>query len=155
MINPPVVTPVEDGKCTLIAGERRLKAMKILGYSQVEVRVMSVKDAEHKFDLEVSENSARKGWSMTEILAIGRQKERFSQIRARENMVAGTALDLNKSKVDSSKEAAEVIDVSKDTYRKMKTIEDNKHLISTEDFAEWDEGRLSTNKVFQKVKAKL
>jgi hypothetical protein len=35
------------------------------------------------------------------------------------------------------------------------SIVDNKDLLTPEDFADWDEGKLSTNKAFQKVKAEL
>ena len=44
LINPPVVTLEFE----LIAGERRYRAMKSLGWQQIEVRVMSVQDALHK-----------------------------------------------------------------------------------------------------------
>lgn len=37
-------------------------------------------------------------------------------------------------------------------YEKEKYIVDNKDLLSIEDFAEWDEGKLSTNKAYQKIK---
>lgn len=41
----------------------------------------------------------------------------------------------------------------KDTYRKEKYIVDNQESLSPEDFADWDEGRLSPNKAFKKIKA--
>ena len=37
---------------------------------------------------------------------------------------------------------------SSNTYRKEKFIVDNKSSLSIEDFAEWDEGKLSTNKAY-------
>lgn len=37
-------------------------------------------------------------------------------------------------------------------YEKEKVIVDNKDSLTPEDFAEWDEGKLSTNKAFQKIK---
>lgn len=37
-------------------------------------------------------------------------------------------------------------------YEKEKVIVDNKDSLTPEDFAEWDEGNLSTNKAFQKIK---
>lgn len=40
----------------------------------------------------------------------------------------------------------------KDTYRKEKYIVDNRNSLTPEDFAEWDEGKLFTNKAFQKIK---
>ena len=39
----------------------------------------------------------------------------------------------------------------KDTYRKEKYIMDNKDSLSLEDFANWDEGKLSTNRVLIKL----
>lgn len=40
----------------------------------------------------------------------------------------------------------------KDTYRKEKFIVDNKDSLTPEDFSDWDEGKLSTNKAFKKIK---
>lgn len=40
---------------------------------------------------------------------------------------------------------------SRDTYRKEKYITDNRDSLNPEDFAEWDEGKLSTNKAFNKI----
>lgn len=63
LINPPVITP---GTYELITGERRIRAMKLLGYKQIEVRPMTVKDAEHQLNLEISENETRKDFSKAE-----------------------------------------------------------------------------------------
>ena len=41
---------------------------------------------------------------------------------------------------------------SRDTYRKEKFIVDNQASLSPEEFADWDEGKLSTNKAFMKIK---
>jgi ParB family chromosome partitioning protein len=62
LINPPAVTPDLE----LIAGERRLRAIKHLGWPQVEVNVMTVRDALHQFELEVSENENRKDFTFSE-----------------------------------------------------------------------------------------
>ena len=58
LINPILVTPNYE----LIAGERRYRAIKSLGWKTIEVRVMSVRDALHKLKLEISENEYRKDW---------------------------------------------------------------------------------------------
>ena len=71
LINPPVITP---DTYELITGERRIRAMKLLGYEQIEVRPMAVKDAEHQLNLEISENEARKDFSKAE--RIDRSEER-------------------------------------------------------------------------------
>lgn len=58
-------------KYELIAGERRLKAMKLLGYKQVDVRFMEVQDAEHALNIEISENETRKDFSKAERIDYG------------------------------------------------------------------------------------
>ena len=40
-------------------------------------------------------------------------------------------------------------------YEKEKFITDNKNTLSPTDFSEWDEGKLSTNKAFMKIKNQL
>ena len=62
LIQPPLVTP----ELLLIAGERRLRACKSLGWKQLEVRVMPVRDAVHLLRLEVSENENRKDFTFSE-----------------------------------------------------------------------------------------
>ena len=44
---------------------------------------------------------------------------------------------------------------SSDTYRKEKYIVDNADTLTPEDFADWDEGKLSTNKAYLKIKEQL
>lgn len=39
---------------------------------------------------------------------------------------------------------------SRDTYRKEKYIVENQESLTPEDFADWDEGKLSTNKALKK-----
>ena len=51
--------------------------------------------------------------------------------------------------------AAKAVDLNRETYRQGKVILDNQNLLSVEDFANWDEGKLSTNKAYQLVKARL
>ena len=40
-------------------------------------------------------------------------------------------------------------------YQKEKYISDNREILTQEDFADWDEGKLSTNKAYLKIKAQL
>lgn len=57
----------------LIAGERRLQAMKKLGYKQVKVKFMKVEDAEHKLNLEINENENLKDFNRSERIKYARQ----------------------------------------------------------------------------------
>lgn len=153
LINPPVITP---DTYELITGERRLRAMKLLGYKQVEVRPMAVKDAEHQLNLEISENEARKDFSKAERIDYARRLERIESLKAKERQVAtqfggngnisttiGSTRDIVATKLGIS---------SGKQYEKEKYIVENQDSLSPEDFANWDEGKLSTNKAFRKIK---
>lgn len=153
LINPPVVTP---DNYELIAGERRLRAMKLLGYNQIEVRPMAVKDAEHQLNLEISENETRKDFSKAERIDYARRLERVESLKARDRMSLGGQGVQNFGQVKTEDVVSEKLGIgSGEQYRKEKFIVDNKSSLSTENFAEWDEGKLSTNKVFLKIKEQL
>lgn len=154
LINPPVVTP---DTYELIAGERRLRAMKLLGYKQIEVRPMAVKDAEHQLNLEISENESRKEFTKSERIDYARQLERIESAKAKQRQGTRTDIcpNLDKSEnIRTDEIVAKQLGIGgKDTYRKEKFIVDNKSSLTPQDFADWDEGKLSTNKAFKKIKA--
>ena len=85
LINPPVVSP----DFVLIAGERRLRACKHLGWQQIEVRIISVKDYEHQLKLEISENQKRKNFTFSEGLEWARRLEQVEKMKARERQACG------------------------------------------------------------------
>lgn len=149
LINPPVVNKNYE----LLAGERRLRACKILGWPQIEVRMMDTRDAEHELNIEISENDVRKGFTKSERVDYIRRLLRIEQAKAKERQVAGTSA-ANATKVGRSDElTAQQFDMSAKTMRRELFIADNKDLLDPADFAEWDEGKLSTNKAFQRIKA--
>lgn len=82
LINPPTVTP----DLVLIAGERRLAACKLLGWQQIEVKVMEVRDYEHQLRLEISENENRKDFTLAERLDWARRLEQVERLKAEERM---------------------------------------------------------------------
>ncbi len=124
--------------------------MKLLGYQQIEVRPMAVKDAEHQLNLEISENETRKDFSKAERIDYARRLERVESLKARERMLNPTK---NSSEGETNQIVAEKLGIgSKDTYRKEKFIVENQSSLTPEEFAEWDEGKLSTNKAFLKIK---
>lgn len=151
LINPPVVT---CDTYELIAGERRLRAMKLLGYKQIEVRPMPVKNAEHQLNLEISENEARKEFTKSERINYARQLERIERVKAEKRMKAGVKNPANNSSKGSTRDiVAAKLDIgSGRQYEKEKYIAENKNFLTSEDFADWDEGRISTNKAFNKIK---
>lgn len=160
LIEPIVVTT--DRPPVLIAGERRLRAVKSLGWDKVEIRTIEVEDAEHALMMEISENEARKEFTMTEKLDWARRLERIIAEKAKARQLSGlnnvgNVVTNNYSERGETAEivAKEVGFGSKATYNRAKYIADHKADIDPEDFANWDEGRLSTNKVYTQLKQKL
>lgn len=148
LINPPVVNKEYE----LLAGERRLRACKALGWNQIEVRMMDTRDAEHELNVEISENDVRKGFTKSERVDYMKRLLRIEQAKANERQNLGLKSDEGSRADDST---AKQFGVGRDTMRKEMSIVDNKDLLSPEDFADWDEGKLSTNKAYQKIKAEL
>lgn len=63
MMNPIIVTP----KLDLIAGHRRLEAARRLGWSTVTCSVSEPEDAIASLEMEIEENTQRKGFSSDEM----------------------------------------------------------------------------------------
>lgn len=157
LINPPVVMQESDNTYTLLAGERRIRALKLLGYKQVEVRTWKSLNDEEKLNIEISENEARKDFSKSERMEYALRLAKIEGLKAEERMKSGKADPcLNSDKGRTDEIIAHKLGIGgKDTYRKEKYIYENQSSLPSEDFADWDEGRLSTNKAYQQVKAKL
>lgn len=131
LINPPVVSP----EMQLLAGERRLRACKQLGWKQIEVRVMTVRDAEHQLNIEINENENRKDFTFSEKLEWARRLERIERVKAEERKKA--TLKQNASSVSQNSDYREIKgranDIvaqksgfgSRDTYGKAKFIAEN------------------------------
>ena len=160
LINLPVITP----KYQLIAGERRIQAMKFLGYTEVEVKFMDIRDEEHRLDLEIAENVMRKDFSKIERLEFAERLERIESIKAKERQAINGSNNLglnvqNFAPLDETSKGttrdlvAEKIGIgSGETYRKEKFIAEN---AEPELLAQWDEGDISTNKAYLKIKEEL
>ncbi len=157
LINPPVVLPAdEDGIYTLLAGERRLRALESLGKTDTEVRVMSVRDGYQAFKIEISENEMRKDFNMRERIEWARKIEEQEAVEAEKRMKAGVvnpSQNIVKGRSDES--AAKAVDLNRETYRQGKAIVDHEDLFTEEEFRDWDEGKLSTNKAYRMVKERL
>lgn len=138
----------------LLAGERRLRACMYLGWDKVEVKMMDTRDAEHELNVEISENESRKEFSKAERVDYMRRLLRIEQAKASERMKAGGQNPVKNSAQGKTRDiVSNQFGVSHDTMKKEFSIVDNKDLLTPEDFADWDEGRLSTNKAFLKMKA--
>jgi ParB family transcriptional regulator, chromosome partitioning protein len=80
--HPIVVRP--DGM--LIAGERRLQAVQLLGKTEIPVTVIDLDDIVRG---EFAENTYRKDFTLSEAVAIKRALEPIERARAKERMLAG------------------------------------------------------------------
>lgn len=148
LINPPVV----NKEYVLLAGERRLRACKSLGWPQIEVRMMDTRDAEHELNIEISENDVRKGFTKSERVDYIKRLLRIEQAKAAERQKAGTSASNNAEVGRSDDATAKQFDMSATTMRRELFIADNADMLDPSDFADWDEGKLSTNKAYQRIK---
>ena len=141
LINPPVI----NKEYVLLAGERRVRACKSLGWKQIEVRMMDTRDSNHDFDVEVSENENRKDFTRTE-------RETIYTKRV-ERKMKSSPIGLNSNQAE--KEVAKELGTSRTNMQREQEVIKNRDLFSLEEFADWDEGKLSTNKAFQMLKLRL
>lgn len=152
IINPPVI----NKDYVLIAGERRLKALRLLGNETVEVRMMDTRDDEHELKVEVSENEIRKDFSMAERMDFAKRLMEVEAKKAKERQEAtqfGSTVSLKSDTPGRADElVASQLGMRRDTLRKALTVADNASLLTPSDFADWDEGRLSTNKAYNKIR---
>ena len=148
LITPPTVNKNYE----LLAGERRLRACKLLGWPQIEVRMMDTRDAEHELNIEISENEVRKEFSKSERANYMRRLFRIEEAKAKERQGERTSASNNAEVIRADETTAKQFNISATTLRKELAIADNKEMFSADEFAEWDEGRLSTNKAFQMLK---
>src|SRR5258706_16376445 len=92
LLQPVVVRP--DGR--LIAGERRLHAAKLLGWTEIPVNVVDL-DAVVKG--EFAENTERKDFTLSEAVAIKRVLEPLEKAAAKERQAAGLKQGKNAPRV--------------------------------------------------------
>lgn len=148
LLNPPVVTP----EYILVAGERRLRALKHLGYQQITVNIMTFEDYEQKLKAEIHENEHRKEFTFSERLEWARKLEELERVKAKERQGART--DLTDNIVQNSVRSSEIVAEksgfgSRDTYSKAKFIGDN---ADPELIKQLDEKQISVHAAFQNLK---
>lgn len=161
LINPPTVYyDLEDEKYHLIAGERRLRACKKIS-SMRKIPVLVITDPigeEQRLRMEISENEVRQGFSMSERVDYARRLARIEAAKAARRMVdahASAAPPISAELGETRDKVAAAVGFGRDKLKKAQEIVDHKADIDPEDFAAWDDGKLSTNKVYQDLKAKL
>lgn len=155
LINPPVVTPDYE----LIAGERRLRALKKLDYKQIEVRVMSVEDYEHQLKIEISENEERKEFTYSEKMDYAKQLERIEEKKAKDRQTSQLKQNKNTVKDHGPERKGQTRDIvgeavgfgSGRTYGRAKYIYEN---ADEEAIKKVDTGEKSIRKTYDELRPK-
>lgn len=149
LINPVTINTDH----VLLAGYRRLTACKALGMEDIPVHMVSTESEEQDLKVEISENEIRKEFTMTERLDYARRLQRIESIKAEERMKAGKQDPVQNSAQGKTRDkVAEQVNMSHDTLRKAQEIAENKDKFDPEDFKDWDDGKLSTNKLYTQLK---
>lgn len=148
LINPPAVTPDLE----LIAGERRLRAIQHLGWPQIEVNVMTVRDALHQVELEVSENENRKDFTFSEKMQWAKLLKEEYSAKAKER--SGRNSDLWDDRPKGSLETREIVAnaVSMGSGRQLSRAEYIVGNATPEMIQQLDDGDLSINAAYKKLK---
>lgn len=154
-IQPITVRVDNSGSYRLVAGFRRLTAMKALGMDQIEAYVISEDDEEKLLQMEISENEVRQGFTRSERMDYIKRLEEIEAKKAKERQGERNIPQNSAESGDSRDKVANQIGISHDTIAREKKIIEHKEEIDPEDFKNWDEGKLSTNKVFKALQSRL
>ena len=139
-----------------MAGERRLRACKLLGWGQIPVHMLDTKDEAHDLAVEMSENNLRRNFTGSELAEGIRRQMALESEKAKERMAdGGRGANICTPSGKSRDKAAEQFGISGEQARKTLFVDDNRDMLEPADFADWDEGKLSTNKAFQRIKAAM
>lgn len=149
LLNPITI----NNRHVLLAGERRLRACKLLGWSQVDVRMVESEDEAQDIEIELSENTVRRNFTGSELAEGIRRQMEIEAAKAKERMQYPMQTFAEGQKGTARDKAAEQFGISGEQARKTLYVADNADLLDPADFADWDEGRLSTNKAYQRIKA--
>lgn len=142
-----------NNRYKLLAGERRLRACKLLGWSQVDVRMVESEDEAQDIEIELSENTVRRNFTGSELAEGIRRQMEIEAAKAKERMQDPMQTFAEGQKGTARDKAAEQFGISGEQARKTLYVADNADMLDPADFADWDEGKLSTNKAYQRIKA--
>lgn len=155
-ITPITVRVDNAGSYHLVAGFRRMKAMQSIGEEKIEAYVIPEDDEERLLKMEISENEIREDFTKTERMECIKRIEEIEARKAEARMLKGKANPTENSPQGETRQiVAEQVGISSNTIAREKKIIEHKDEIDPEVFKNWDDGKLSTNKVYTELKAKL
>ena len=137
----------------LLAGERRLRVCKSLGWDRIEAHMLDTESEEQDLAIEMDENNTRRNFTGSELAEGIRRQMDIEAAKAKERMAeGGRGANISTPSGKSRDKAAEQFGISGEQARKTLYVADNADLLDPADFAEWDEGKLSTTKAYQRIK---
>jgi len=117
LLHPPVVLPDR----TLVVGQRRLAALKLLGYTETPVTVVdNIDKLLGILTAQGDENACRKDLTPSEAVALGRRLEPLARKAAKERQGSRTSGKLPRSQ--SRDDIGAVVGMSGRTYEKAKRV---------------------------------
>lgn len=153
LLNPPVVTPDFE----LVAGERRLKALKHLKYQQIEVNIMTFSDYETKFRAEIEENEQRLEFTFSERMEWAReleQIERGKSLERKKNTQFGSSVDMENFPQPSQGSTRDIV-AEQTGFGSGKQYEKAKFVVENADpelIKQLDEEQISVHAAYQRLK---
>lgn len=144
LIQPIVV----NKKLELVAGGRRLEAVKKAREEEVDVVVVDIDD-DKKIKYEIFENLNRKDFTNAELVSCGEYLEAMLPHGDVESLPPHSKSGKTRDKV------GEMLGISGKQYDKMKFIVENKNLLEDQEYEKWDKGKLSTHRVYTLIQARM
>jgi ParB family chromosome partitioning protein len=115
LLHPPVI----DSGNVLIAGERRIRACELLGWTEIPVRRLDLADIVRG---EYAENAIRKDFAPSEAVAIAKALEPYEKEAAAERMRGVRKISLGSEKGQTRDRIAAVVGMSGRTLEKARDV---------------------------------
>jgi len=151
LINPVTLTP--DGK--LLAGERRLRAVKSLGWDEVDARIVEDADDVKQLSIEISENDNRKEFTFSERQDYIKLLHKMFDAEAKKRQVAGlkhvgnSSLAQHCANEKVSEKIGEALGICARTVEKAEYVADH---ATPEMIAALDAEQLSINAAYKQLR---
>lgn len=155
LLSPIIVN--EDNE--LLAGERRLEACKLLGYTEIAASVVSTADEEQKLAIEIAENQNRKSFSREELINAGIELERIEKIKAesyrKSKLKQNATVVQHVAPRDEKGKVRDIISkklgISHTEYERQKYVIANKDMFPDE-YEKWNNHAAPTKSIYDKIR---
>ena len=153
LISPITVMALDDGTYRLLAGLRRLEAMKSLGETTIEITILPINDAESALLVEISENEQRENFTLAERMDYAAVLEELERAKAKERMLAGKKLNPPPNWAEGGGDTRDVVapkvGMSRGTYTRAKFVADK----APELIAAVDRKEMSVHEAYKAARA--